>query len=92
MTDSAQIAVPAGTTPVALIPAGTDSTAGNTIALFNPGTVTVGLGGAGVTAASMFRALAPGATLVIDLASADVLFGLVPTGTTAGAVDVLRVK
>lgn len=91
---SAQIAIPFGATAVDLLVnlshAG-DVTVGDTVVLFNSGTVTVLLGDSTVASGTGFRALVAGATLAIDLKTGDTLFGLVPTGSTNGAVDVLRV-
>lgn len=91
---SAQIAIPFGATAVDLLAnlshAG-DVTVGDTVVLFNSGTVTVLLGDSGVASGTGFRALTAGAVLSLDLKSGDTLYGLVPTGSTNGAVDVLRV-
>jgi hypothetical protein len=94
MAATAQVSIAAGATAVALSGAVGDDpyTAGSTVMLYNSGAVNVGLGGPGVTSANMFRALVVGATLVIDLAVGEQIWGLVPSGSTAGSVDVLRVN
>lgn len=93
MAETAQIAVPVGATPVMLNATDSgDRLPGNTLVLFNTGTVTVGLGGSDVSSTNMWRALVAGAYLSIDLAEGELLYGLVPSGGTAGAVDVLRVR
>lgn len=92
MAASAQVAVPANSTATLLFAGSSDSVAGNTVLLFNAGAGTVGIGGSDVSSSNMFRALVAGATLVLDLAEGEALYGFVPTGSAAGAVDVLRVK
>lgn len=92
MANSTQVTVATGATPTRLAAdaaLGTDLAGGNTLVLFNAGTVTVYIGGSDVSTTNGFRALVAGSTLSIDVDSD--LYGVV-SGATAGAVDVLRVK
>ncbi len=88
MASSAQIAVPTGATATKLIDSAGYSP-GDSLLLFNTGTVTVLLGGSGVTTSNGFRGLDAGATLGIN--ASESVYGVV-SGATAGSVDVLRVS
>lgn len=91
MANSAQIAIPIGATATSLIPSHTVADAslnGDTLVIQNTGTVVVYVGGTAVSTSIGFP-LAVGATMVLDVA--EDLFGVV-SGSTAGAVAVLRVK
>jgi hypothetical protein len=91
MASSKQITVAAGTTATRLVTTnGTDNDPdGNTVVLTNKGAVDVLLGGEDVTAATGWRGLAVGATLVLDVTEDLYALG---AGAAASAVDILRVK
>lgn len=91
---SVQVTIPFGATAVDLL-AGLshlgDVTVGDTVVLFNAGTVTVLLGDSTVASGTGSRVLTAGAVLSLDLKGGDTLYALVPTGSTNGAIDILRV-
>lgn len=57
------------------------------VIFFNAGQCVVGIGGADVTTENCFRGLAPKATISMDLASGEPVFGIVAPGFV-GEVDV----
>jgi hypothetical protein len=90
MASSAQLTVAIGASPTRLAAdSSSDNTMGNTLVLTNTGTVAVILGGPDVSTSNGWRGLAVGSTLILDVA--EDLYAVV-SGSTAGAVDVLRVR
>lgn len=67
-------------TTATLIFTTTGGTGGSNVLIRNPGTVSVYLGGSGVTAATGFE-LAPGDAVSLQIRRSDTVYGIVASGT-----------